>query len=366
MSIIKVEHLCKSFGAQEVLKDVSIDIEAGERIAVIGSSGCGKSVFLRSLDLLETPDSGKIFIDGVEITASGARINEIRKNIGMVYQKFHLFEHMNVLDNITLAPRKLKKIPRKEAEEQAVELLKSVGLESKKYEMPDVLSGGQQQRVAIARCLAMEPKIMLFDEPTSALDPTMVGEVLATIRMLSKRDLTMLIVTHEMNFARDVATKVLFFDEHGIYESGTPKEVFDSPSKSKTRAFIRKLKFFSEEISSRDFDLMKLRGGIIAFAEKYGIAAKISYRLQLCSEELIYEMFRNCFPEANEVKLNLAIEYSESEKSVILSCDCGGREYHIFDAPENKEHMGITIIRNASKRYEYRFEDNHNKISISF
>lgn len=222
MSMLRIENLSKSFSSLKVLQNVSLTVEQGERIALIGRSGCGKSVFLRSIELLEKPDSGRIFIGDDEITAIGANVDAIRSKMGMVYQGFHLFEHMDVLENITLAPTRLRGISKQAAEEKALELLRIVGLESKKNAMPATLSGGQKQRIAICRCLAMEPKVMLFDEPTSALDPTMVGEVLATIRMLAKRDMTMLIVTHEMSFAREVATRVLYFDECGIYEQGAP------------------------------------------------------------------------------------------------------------------------------------------------
>lgn len=364
MSMICVDNLCKAFGSLSVLEHVNLTVEAGERIAIIGPSGCGKSVFLRCLDLLEQPDSGTIRIGEDEITAKGADINRIRKGMGMVYQGFNLFEHMNVLDNITLAPRKLKKIPRVQSEAQALELLRMVGLENKQYEMPSVLSGGQKQRIAIARCLAMEPKVMLFDEPTSALDPSMVGEVLATIRLLTKQNLTMIIVTHEMNFAREVASRVLFFEDHGIYEQGTPAEIFDTPKKQKTITFIRKLKFFSEQIDSRTFDLMRIRGGILAFAEKYGISGKAGYRLQLCAEELIYEMIGSCYEKDSSIDLNLSIEYSESAKDVVLFFDCGGRSYNPFSAPDDENHMGVTIIRRSATQYQHDYDSGRNRILV--
>ena len=175
------------------------------------------------------------------MTSNQKDLNRIRRKVGMVFQGFHLFSHMNVLDNITLAPVKLLGLPREEAEKKAEELLKMVGLESKKYTMPDVLSGGQKQRIAIVRCLAMEPEVMLFDEPTSALDPTMVGEVLATLRLLAKQGMTMVIVTHEMEFAKEIASRILYMDEQGIYEEGTPQEIFEAPQKKKTRDFIHKM-----------------------------------------------------------------------------------------------------------------------------
>ena len=186
-------------------------------------------MFLRSLCLLEKPDGGQVLIDGQEITAKGAKVDEIRRSMGMVFQKFHLFSEMDVMDNLCLAPMRLKGINRPEAEKKAMDLLEQVGLASRAHAWPTVLSGGQQQRIAICRCLMMEPKVLLFDEPTSALDPTMVGEVLAVIRMLAKRDMSMLIVTHEMNFAKEVANRVLFFADGVIYEQGKPTEIFDHP-----------------------------------------------------------------------------------------------------------------------------------------
>ena len=211
MSIIEVRGLKISFGALEVLRGIDLTVEAGERITIIGGSGCGKSVFLRCLELLETPDAGQIFIDGEELTAPNVDIDRIRRKLGMVWQKFNLFTHMNVMENLTVAPVKLLGLSKDEARQKALELLAQVGLTSKADAFPEFLSGGQQQRIAICRSLMMSPKVLLFDEPTSALDPTMVGEVLAVIRMLAKQSLTMIIVTHEMNFAREVATRILFF-----------------------------------------------------------------------------------------------------------------------------------------------------------
>ena len=287
-------------------------MEEGERIAIIGGSGCGKSVFLRSLCLLEKPDAGQVFIDGQEITAKGARVDRIRRSVGMVYQQFHLFSEMNVMDNLCLAPTRILKMPRQEAEKKAMELLGQVGLANRAYAWPTVLSGGQQQRIAICRCLMMEPKVLLFDEPTSALDPSMVGEVLAVIRMLAKRGMGMLIVTHEMNFAREVADRVLFFADGGIYEQGTPAEIFDAPKREKTVSFIHKIKYFTYEIRERRFDLMQMQGGIQSFGEKYGLDPKRINRLQLCCEELICELQDNCYPDRDDVDLNLSVSPTSS------------------------------------------------------
>lgn len=362
MNLIEIKGLSKSFGNLSVLENVSLSVAAGERIAIIGGSGCGKSVFLRSIELLEQPDAGQIFIDGEEITAKGAEVDRIRRKMGMVYQKFHLFQHMNVMDNLCLAPVKLLGMPRKEAEEKAMSLLKQVGLAARSDSFPAVLSGGQQQRIAICRSLMMEPKILLFDEPTSALDPTMVGEVLAVIRMLAKRSLTMLIVTHEMNFARDVADRVLFFADKGICEEGTPEEIFDHPKKEKTIAFIHKIKYFSFEIREPDFDLMELQGGIQIFGEKYGMSSREIYHLQLCCEEVIYEMLANCYEDPNQVHMGLDISFSESEGTLLVSYFCTGKAYNPLEQEEPG--LGITVLKKVAGKLSYRYEDGLNRIFV--
>ena len=369
--LIEVKDLCKSFGDLKVLSNLNLSVKEGERLAIIGGSGCGKSVFLRLLERLEQPDSGRIFIDGQEITAKNADINKIRLKMGMVYQKFNLFSHMNVLDNLCLAPVKLLGLSREEAESRALEWLERVGLMSKVYEMPGNLSGGQQQRIAICRCLMMQPKVLLFDEPTSALDPTMVGEVLAMIRMLTKRNMAMLIVTHEMNFAREVANKVLFFADYGIYEQGTPDEIFDAPKREKTIAFIRKLKYFNYEISSRDFDLLEMQGQLRSFTDRYGIERKLANRLELCSEELIYEVLNGCYKNINNINnININISYSETDGSTLIKLTSGGAKFNPFEVLEaeaddlNEEHLGLTILKNIAKSINYVYENNQNYIDI--
>lgn len=239
--MIEVKDLHKSYGKLNVLQGITETIQDQEVVCVIGPSGSGKSTFLRCLNLLETPTSGTIVIDGVEITDPKNDVNKIRENLGMVFQRFNLFPHMSVLDNITLAPVKVKGMNKADAEKVAMELLKKVGLVEKANVYPDNLSGGQQQRVAIARALAMQPKIMLFDEPTSALDPEMVGEVLNVIRDLTKEGMTMVIVTHEMGFAREVADRVLFIDGGKVLEQGTPQELFQNPQQERTKSFLAKV-----------------------------------------------------------------------------------------------------------------------------
>ena len=239
--MIKVENLHKYFGELEVLKGVNAEIKKSEVVCVIGPSGSGKSTFLRCLNLLEVPTDGKIYIDGVELMEHQKEIDKYRQKVGMVFQQFNLFPHMTVMKNITLAPVQVLGMEQEKAESLAASLLDRVGLLDKKDEYPNRLSGGQKQRVAIARALAMNPEIMLFDEPTSALDPEMVGEVLEVVRQLAADGMTMVIVTHEMGFAREVANRVLFMDGGIIEEEGTPEEVFGVPKSPRTQSFLNKV-----------------------------------------------------------------------------------------------------------------------------
>ncbi len=239
--MIEVKNLSKSFGNLSVLNNISERIEDREVVCIIGPSGSGKSTFLRCLNLLEKPDSGDIVLDGETITDSKINIDKVREKLGMVFQNFNLFPHKNTLENIALAPVKVKGMHKSDAENKAMELLKTVGLEDKAGVYPSALSGGQKQRVAIARALAMEPEIMLFDEPTSALDPEMVGEVLAVMKNLAKKGMTMVIVTHEMGFAREVAGRVLFMDEGCIVEQGSPDDIFKNPQNQRTKEFLSKI-----------------------------------------------------------------------------------------------------------------------------
>lgn len=237
--MITVKNLKKNFGDLTVLKGIDVTIEKGECVVLIGPSGSGKSTFLRCLNRLEEPDGGEIDIEGTDLLSPHTDINEMRQRIGMVFQHFNLFPHKTILENVTLAPIKLKKMPQKEAEDAALELLRRVGIEDKASVYPSTLSGGQKQRVAIARSLAMNPQVMLFDEPTSALDPEMVGEVLDVMKNLAKEGMTMVVVTHEMGFAKEVANRVLFMADGVILEEGTPEEIFEHPQHERTKAFIK-------------------------------------------------------------------------------------------------------------------------------
>ena len=242
MSIV-VRKLEKSFENQKVLRGIDLEIQDGETVVLIGSSGSGKSTFLRCLNLLNTPDKGQIFIDGQEITKPKTNLNKLRTKVGMVFQSFNLFENLNIIENIKLAPRKVLHLSNKQAEKEAMELLKRVGLANKAYDYPKNLSGGQKQRVAIARALAMHPEVILFDEPTSALDPEMVGEVLEVIKDLAKdHSRTMVIVTHEMSFAREVGTRLIFLDKGKIIEDGEPRKIMDHPTTERAARFFQNIK----------------------------------------------------------------------------------------------------------------------------
>ena len=264
-----------------MLKDINCTIERGEVISLIGPSGTGKSTLLHMLNLLVPPSGGEILYDGENILRKGYPVHKLRQKMGMVFQHFNLFEHMTVLENVMFAPVKILGHSKEQAQEDAVALLRKVGMAEKADAYPSILSGGQMQRVAIARCLAMNPEVILFDEPTSALDPTMVGEVLSVMRQLAAEGMTMLIVTHEMKFARDVSTRVFFMYDGGIHEDGTPEQVFSSPRRSATKAFVQRIRKEVFEVDNEDFDFPGMGTRINQFFIKYNIADKKEKALSL-------------------------------------------------------------------------------------
>lgn len=285
--MIKVEHLQKEYpGGVMPLKDVNCEIHEGDIVCIIGPSGTGKSTFLNLINRLEMPTGGKIWFEGEDTTAKDYDDVMLRRRIGMVFQSFFLFSHLTIVENVMLGPVKLLKKNRQEAYDNALKLLASVGLSDKALSYPSELSGGQQQRAAIVRAVAMEPKVLLFDEPTSALDPTMVGEVLAVIRNLARQGMTMLVVTHEMKFARDVSTRIFYMDEGIIYEEGTPEQIFEHPQKEKTRRFIRNIKVFHWEAEGAGFDFIGMLTALEAFSFKHMIDPSLSRRMISVAEEL--------------------------------------------------------------------------------
>ncbi|MEG1089608.1 MAG: amino acid ABC transporter ATP-binding protein [Bacteroidales bacterium] len=309
--MIKIEHLKKSYGSLQVLRDVSTTIRKGEVISIIGPSGTGKSTFLRCLNLLDQPSGGRIIINETNLLDSNTNVAKLRQKMGMVFQSFNLFNHLSILENVCIGPIKLLGKNKEEAEKRGVELLKMVGLAEKVGAYPNQLSGGQKQRVAIARCLSMDPQIILFDEPTSALDPTMVSEVLGVIRNLAKGGMTMAIVTHEMNFARNVSNRILYMDEGIIYEEGTPEEIFDNPKGEKTKVFINRIRNFHYHINNANYDLYALNAELITFCGKHFLSAKIQYNIQLLVEEVLQIVPLN-------KGLDLKFNYSERSGKLYL------------------------------------------------
>ncbi|MBQ7196103.1 MAG: amino acid ABC transporter ATP-binding protein [Synergistaceae bacterium] len=318
--MIKLEHVKKVYPNVTPLADVSTEIHDGDVISVIGPSGTGKSTLLRCINLLERPDGGKIFLDNEEITSPKSNVSKIRQKMGMVFQSFNLFGHLTVIENIMLAPVKLKGVSRQDAFDEGMKLLRQVGLSEKMLNYPHELSGGQKQRIAIARALAMDPSVILFDEPTSALDPTMVGEVQAVIRDFAKTGKTMMIVTHEMNFARTVSNRVFYMDEGGIYEDGTPQQIFGSPKRDKTRRFIQRLKVLEIKINSKDYDFPATIASIENYCRKNLVANRICNHLQLAFEELVQQIL---LPGREKPEVNIVIEYSEEKNEAIMNINHG-------------------------------------------
>lgn len=316
-SMIVVKGLCKNFGGVPVLKDLDATINKGEIVSIIGPSGAGKSTFLRCLNLLETPDSGEILVDGVNTEEMDVRM--LRRKMGMVFQQFNLFPHLSALENVMLAPTTLLKESKKDAKEHALDLLEKVGLAGKAWAFPWELSGGQQQRVAIARAMAMRPEIILFDEPTSALDPTMVNEVLGVIRSLADESgMTMAIVTHEMRFARDVSDRVFYMDQGIVYEDGTPEQIFERPKRDRTRAFIRRVDTIRFDLD-KDFDYFGFDAKIDDFAMKHLVEQE---RRELLVQ-LVEELFDNYFFLKVE-ELTFVIGITEN-KDIELRYSFGGK-----------------------------------------
>jgi polar amino acid transport system ATP-binding protein len=358
--MIKIEHLSKKFGDLVVLKDISTEIKTGEVVSIIGPSGTGKSTLLRCLNRLEAPSGGSILINGVDILDKQTDVARIRQKMNMVFQSFNLFSHLSVLQNLTIAPVKLKGIGEREAQAKALELLRLVGLAEKAESYPDELSGGQKQRVAIARCLAMEPEIILFDEPTSALDPTMVREVLSVIRRLAKEGMTMAIVTHEMDFARDVSNRVLYMDDGIIYEEGPPEQIFEHPQKEKTRAFINRILSYTRRISSPDYDLYAINAEIEAFCEKQILPKKARNNLLLLVEELL-QIYA---PYLGPIVLDMTITYSEKNDRLELICESTGEQANPIESAGLDDELGLMIISNLTESIDYQWLNGKNRLQF--
>ena len=348
--MIKIEHLKKVYPTATPLNDVSVEINDGDVISVIGPSGTGKSTLLRCINLLEKPTGGRILVNGTDVTDPKCDLQKVRQKLGMVFQSFNLFGHLTVIENIMMAPMDLLGKSKQEAYDEGMRLLRTVGLAEKALNYPDMLSGGQKQRIAIARTLAMDPDIILLDEPTSALDPTMVGEVQAVIRELAKTGKTMMIVTHEMNFARAISNRVFYMDEGGIYEDGTPEEIFEHPKRENTRRFIRKLKVLELNIQSRDYDFLGMAGEIDTYCAKNQIAPKLSNRIRLVFEESM-QILASLLASPH---IRAVCEYSGTTESAEWMIDYGGQP---FDVTEKGDDLALAVLKGMTASMEYTRED---------
>lgn len=317
---IEIKHLRKDFGDISPLKDVNAVIHPGEIISVIGPSGTGKSTLLRCINRLETPTSGSILVDGDDITSKSCNLPKLRRKIGMVFQSFNLFEHKTVLENVSMGIHDLLKQDWDTSRAEAALLLKKVGLEEKTGSYPDELSGGQQQRVAIARALAMKPEVILFDEPTSALDPAMVSEVLDIIRRVAADGITMIIVTHEMRFARNISSRVFYMDEGEIYEEGTPDQIFNHPRREKTKAFIMRTRTWTWKVSRRGYDDEAMRVSLEEFCHQQYLARRLENKIELVLEELL-AAFQNDPDMQTGSDILLTIIAAEEASSVQLTME---------------------------------------------
>ena len=348
--MIRIEHLKKEYPNVTPLKDVNAEIRDGDVISVIGPSGTGKSTLLRCINQLEKPTSGRIWIDDIEITDRRCDINKVRQRMGMVFQSFNLFGHKTVIENIMMAPMDLLGKPKQEAYDTGMRLLRTVGLAEKALSYPDELSGGQKQRIAIARTLAMDPEVILLDEPTSALDPTMVGEVQAVIRDLATTGKTLMIVTHEMAFARAICNRVFYMDEGGIYEDGAPEQIFDHPRRENTRRFVRRLKVLELDIESRDYDFLGMASRIEGYCNKNQIAPKLANHLQLAFEEIM----RVLLPQLETPRVQAVAEYSEAAETAEWLIRYPGKP---LDIPGAEDQLAISVLQGMSEIVDHTRED---------
>ena len=348
--MIELIHLEKKYENAEPLKDVNAVIRDGDVISVIGPSGTGKSTLLRCINMLERPTGGQILLDGTDITAPKYDLTQARRKMGMVFQSFNLFSHLTVIENLMLAPMDILKESKQEAYDTGMALLRRVGLAGREFQYPEALSGGQKQRVAIARTLAMEPEVILLDEPTSALDPNMVGEVQAVIRDLAAEGRTMMIVTHEMRFARAISNRVFYMDQGGIYEDGTPAQIFDDPQRELTRRFVRRLRVLELTIDSRDFDFLDAGTQIDRYCMQNDMAPKDKYRVRLVIEELAQQIL---LPRMNEPQIHVQIEHSAQEQTTSVTVEYGGGR---FDLNDTENDLSLLVLKSAAQSIRYQFD----------
>jgi ABC-type polar amino acid transport system, ATPase component len=337
--MIEIKHLRKVFDDDTIpLKDINITINNGDVISIIGPSGTGKSTLLRCINMLTEPTSGSIIVDGQDITQGGCNLNEIRKKMGMVFQSFNLFGHLTIIENIMNPQITLLGRSRQEAYDKAMYLLSQVGLSSKVFAYPDELSGGQQQRIAIARTLAMDPDIILFDEPTSALDPSMIGEVQSVIKMLAKSGRTMMIVTHEMDFARKISNRILFMYDGYVLEDGTPRQIFEHPKNEITKKFIQRLSSLTYRIDSVDFDMEAMNEELQGYGEKLLIEAERLSKLALAFEEICINNIA-AYEEVPDILVK--VEYSEKLDTLTMNVYYRGE---IFDVKTSESKLFLDLL----------------------
>ncbi len=360
--MIELKHLRKEYPNAVPLRDVNATINDGDIISIIGPSGTGKSTLIRCINLLDKPTSGNIIINGKDITAKDCNIREVRKKMGMVFQSFNLFGHLSVVENVMRGPMDLLKMPKQEAYDKAMELLKKVGMETRALNYPDMLSGGQKQRVAIARTLSMDPDIILFDEPTSALDPTMIGEVQTVIRKLADTGKTMLIVTHEMKFAREICNRVFYMDDGGIYEDGTPEQIFDNPQKELTRRFVQRLKVKEIQITPEDFDSLRCLNELNLYLIQNAVPMQMRYRIEAVFEELCLQIIK---PTLKQPQINFVLEYSEAKGQTLINVFYNGKK---FDPRSSEDDIALSILKANAKIEDYEHIDEPpytNKVTLT-
>ena len=357
--VIAISHLKKSYPNVTPLADVSADIFKGDVITIIGPSGTGKSTLLRCINRLETPTGGEIKVFGEDTSDKKVNLSMLRQRMGMVFQSFNLFGHLTVIENVILAPTVLKGVPKQEAITDGMKLLRMVGMAQKATSYPDELSGGQKQRVAIARTLAMYPEIVLFDEPTSALDPTMVGEVLSVMKRLASEGLTMMIVTHEMQFARDVSTRIFYMDEGVVYEEGTPDEIFESPKRDKTRAFVKRLKTLTLSAESLDYDFIAMSESIRQFGEMNLLTKKRVENLHRVYEEILAQNI--VLSQGVEFPITVSAEYSEKDDSLEMRFAWHGERYNPM---EDGDELSVTLVKASISGFTYDYTDGLNSLVI--
>lgn len=359
--IIKVENLRKEFPGVTPIEELSTKIYRGDVISIIGPSGTGKSTFLRCINGLEKPTSGHIFINDIDITEPKCDLSRIRKQVGMVFQSFNLFDNLDVLDNVAVPQIQILGKSRDAAEHDAMEILARLGMDEKAGSFPDELSGGQKQRVAVARAIAMNPEVLMFDEPTSALDPTRTREVQNIIRLLVERGITILIVTHDMRFAREVSNRVFYMDEGGICEDGAPEQIFDNPVKEMTRKFIKHIQSIELTVDSTEFNINDFMDKLSLFAKNSSLDRKHIHMTQVMFEELVLVQLVHMRKRFS--KINVSISYSQSEHWLEMVLVYGGAEYNPLEMPDKViDEFKEYAIKESSHEYKNR----KNKLVVRF